>query len=183
MVAGGCQQLVNGSPANGYTLSATAAGLASAGSTPFDVNPGPAPPGPSWTQLTPGGLLPPVRQEHAAAIDVATGEMLVFGGDQPTNLNDFWTLSSANGVGAPFWTEVFPVGTAPAPRVGHSLVYDAANSRIVVFGGGLGATSPCVNDLWVLDGAVGPPLWTALAPVGGPPAVRKVRISSVRRGI
>ena len=54
-------------------------------------------------------------------------------------------------------------------------MYDENNSRLIIFGGGLGNTSPCVNDTWVLsnaNGVSGVPAWTQLATVGGPPAPR-----------
>jgi len=54
-------------------------------------------------------------------------------------------------------------------------VYDAVNSRMTVFGGGLGQSSPCTNEVWVLSNANrvgGTPAWTQLTPTGGPPVPR-----------
>jgi hypothetical protein len=37
-------------------------------------------------------------------------------------------------VGIPRWRSVFPSGS-PAARYGHSAIYDAANGRMVIYGG------------------------------------------------
>src|SRR5262249_5332902 len=73
------------------------------------------------------------------------------------------------------WTALNPTGTPPSPRIQHSAVYDAANNRMIVFGGGLGSTSPCANDVWVLtdaNGKSGVPAWVQLSPSGSSPAPR-----------
>jgi hypothetical protein len=46
---------------------------------------------------------------------------------------------------------------------------------MIVFGGGLGRSSPCVNDVWVLtnaNGAAGNPTWLRVSPSGPQPAAR-----------
>lgn len=68
-----------------------------------------------------------------------------------------------------------PTGTAPAPRLWHSAVYDSASNRMIVFGGGLGHTSPCQNDVWILtnaNGNGGAAAWVQLTPAGSAPAPR-----------
>lgn len=68
-----------------------------------------------------------------------------------------------------------PAGRPPARRAGASAVYDSTNSRMIVFGGALGRSSPCEDDTWVLsnaNGAAGTPTWSSLTPVGSLPAVR-----------
>jgi hypothetical protein len=127
----------------------------------------------TWTSV---GPLP--RFDHTAVLDLATNRMITFGGSnspnnssQPQNFNDVWRLSGANLA----WTRVNPSGTRPAPRNGHSAVYDPVSNRIIVFGGGLGFSSPCANDLWVLtkaNGVGGRPAWIQLSPTGGPPTAR-----------
>ena len=91
-------------------------------------------------------------------------------------LNDVWLLSDANGLGTPAWTQLSPAGTPPIPRLFHSAVYDAANNRMIVFGGeaNTGPTG-ALNDVWVLshpNGLGGTPTWTLLTPTGGPPSPR-----------
>jgi len=100
--------------------------------------------------------------------------MIMFDGTfEGTNLNDVWSLSTS---GSPQWTEVFPAGSAPPARLGQSGVYDSTNSRIMMFGGGLGQNlTPCANDVWVLSNAnsvSGTPTWNQLSPTGTPPPAR-----------
>jgi len=87
--------------------------------------------------------------------------------------NDTWALSTS---GSPQWTLLAPAnGIVPPQRVGQSAVYDSANSRIIMFGGGLGGTAPCDNNVWVLSNANsvnGTPTWTQLVTTGGPPVPR-----------
>lgn len=130
---------------------------------------------PTWAQLSPTGGPPNLRQSPQAVYDSATNRMMVFGG--MTNAcgslsNDVWVLQNANGLGGtPIWTQLLPVG-GPVPRASHSAVYDSANNRMVVFGGGTATGS--VNDVWVLQNAngIGTPLWTQLNPTGVPPSAR-----------
>jgi hypothetical protein len=133
---------------------------------------------PHWTQLlSPTGGPPQLRQDPKAVYDSATNRMIVFGGR--TNAcgsasNEVWVLQNANGLGgAPVWTQLAPVGGPPAPRGGHSAVYDSANNRMIMFAGcGPGACPS--GDVWVLENAngVGTPAWMQLSPTGGPPSVR-----------
>lgn len=120
---------------------------------------------------------PAPRSGHSAVLDTATNSMLVFGGlippdivDARTNLNDVWRLN-----GNLTWTALKPTGTLPTPRLLHSAVYDSTNNRMIIFGGGLGDTSPCANDVWVLtsaNGKSGTPAWVQLAPSGAAPSAR-----------
>ena len=130
--------------------------------------------GQTWTQLAPTGGLPSARGGSGSAFDPATNQMILFGGEdsQGADLNDVWSLS----LGAPpQWSQLTPLGSRPAGRVGSSTAYDSANARLIMFGGGLGHTSPCVNDVWVLsnaNGVGGLPTWTQLTPSGTAPAPR-----------
>lgn len=120
------------------------------------------------------------RFGHSAVFDPNSDRMIVFAGDEGDPLtdskNDVWVLANANGLGGtPQWTHVFENGAAGSPpaREYHTAVYDAANNRMIVFGG----YSPTAffNDVWVLADAndqSGTPAWTQLSPTGGPPAAR-----------
>lgn len=130
----------------------------------------------SAQKWTTAGPLP--RYSHSAILDPGTNRMVVFGGilnggtnsTQDQNFNDVWRLSGNA------WTAVRPSGSPPAPRNGQSAVYDPGSNRMVVFGGGLGFSSPCANDLWVLtntNGNGGTSAWIELNPTGGPPAPRE----------
>jgi len=133
---------------------------------------------PNWTQLSPTGGPPELRQSPTAVYDSATNRMVVFGGVVnscgPLS-NDVWVLTNANGLGGtPVWSHLAPVGGPPAPRHFHSSVYDSANNRMVVFGGQTN-TGLLANDVWVLEnanGLGGTPAWTQLIPTGVPPSPR-----------
>ena len=129
-----------------------------------------------WNQLGPTGGPPHGRFDSSAVFDDATNEMIVFGGftqlPSNTDLNDTWALNLS---GAPQWMQLSPSGSAPQGRGGHTAVYDSANRRMIVFGGGRGWSAPCSNDTWVLsnaNSAGGSPTWTELTPTGGSPPVR-----------
>jgi hypothetical protein len=128
--------------------------------------------GQTWTQLATTGVPPSARGASGFAYDPATNQMILFGGEDSAgqNLNDVWNLSLGT---PPQWTQLTPGGSPPAGRIGPGAVYDSANSRMIVFGGGLGHTAPCVNDLWVLSNANGVgATWTQLSPSGSTPAPR-----------
>jgi hypothetical protein len=131
----------------------------------------------TWTAA---GPVP--REFHSAVLNTTTNRMIVFGGvPSPTNtsgqqnLNDVWRLNGSNLT----WTAVRPKGTPPAPRLAHSAVYDQDSNRMIVFGGGLGRSSPCENDVWALtdaDGNGGE--WIRLNPTGSAPAPRMQHASA-----
>ena len=74
----------------------------------------------TWTQLAPSGTPPGGRNNHTAVYDPATNQMIVFAGAfGDPHFNDLWSLSDANGIGAPAWTLVAPNGGPPAPRFVH----------------------------------------------------------------
>lgn len=123
---------------------------------------------------------PVPRFGHSAVLNTTTNSMVVFGGGVTAantypypyqlSLNDVWRLNANLS-----WTALNPAGTAPAVRLWHSAVYDSLNNRMTIFGGGLGNSAPCANDVWVLTNATGvdgAPEWLQLSPTGGPPAAR-----------
>jgi hypothetical protein len=123
---------------------------------------------PTWSLLAPAGPLPAPRSWHAAAYDRAHDRLLVSGGQVGGVANaEVWALSLA---GAGAWTKISPASGGPGGRYAHSVVYDAANDRLVLFGGLDNAGTP-KNDVWALT--LGPtPTWTQLAPAGTPPSAR-----------
>jgi hypothetical protein len=132
----------------------------------------------SWTSLAPSGTLPVARGMNGApgVYDPASDRLIVFGGrdGNGTNHNDVWVLQNADGLhGASKWIRLIQNGAAGSPpaRSGHSTVYDAANNRLIVFGGCGGSCVPALNDVWVLtnaNGLGGTPAWTQLSPNAGP---------------
>ena len=73
------------------------------------------------------------------------------------------------------WTNIVANGAAgsPAKRESPAAVYDVANNRMIIFGGGplFGGS---FNDVWVLANAngLGTPAWTKLRPTGVLPGTR-----------
>lgn len=133
--------------------------------------------GSTWSQDGPAP-----RAHQTGVYDIATDQLIVFGGQQSGSLgalNDVWSEPSVMASGqasqvSTDWVQVFPTGTAPSPRFGQSGLYDSGSDRIIIFGGATSPTS-CLNDLWLLDGANsahGTPDWISLPASGTPPPAR-----------
>ncbi|MBI3539468.1 MAG: T9SS type A sorting domain-containing protein [Candidatus Eisenbacteria bacterium] len=114
---------------------------------------------PTWTQITPTGPLPPRRREHTAIYDPVRDRMVIHGG-APGPQSDTWALTLA---GTPSWSQVTTTGSIPQARSGQAVVYDAANDRMVIFGGLI--NTGYLNDVWALP--LGGGTWTQLQPTGG----------------
>lgn len=141
----------------------------------------------SWIQITPStpSGAPPTRSFQSAIYDSANNRMVIFGGGVLgtcgyfcTLYNDVWVLTNANGFGGtPTWIPLLASGSAPAPREGHSAIYDAVHNRMVIFGGANNGIMNVPNDLWALDnanGLGGTPQWVQLSESGQvPPPVEK----------
>jgi hypothetical protein len=140
---------------------------------------------PGWSSLGAAGA--DGREAHAAVYDDVNNRMIIFGGQNAFNTYtsnpQVRVLTNADGTGGdtPTWTTLTPSGTPPSNRESSGVAYDAANNRMIVFGG---ATLACCakvthtyNDVWVLEnanGLGGTPAWTQLAPTGTPPQTRFV---------
>jgi len=129
-----------------------------------------------WTQLSPAGTLPGVRADATAVYNRTSNSMVLFGGVNATaDLNDTWILSSANGLGAPQWTNLIPNNASGSPPVrrGNTAIYDEVNDRLTIFGGDQFGQK--LGDAWVLTnatGKAGTPAWVQVSPSGGPPSPR-----------
>jgi hypothetical protein len=110
------------------------------------------------------GTRPAPRSDFGNALDTARDRFVVFGGLGATRLNDTWVLS----LDATVWAPLEVVGTPPSARAGHSMIYDSARDRMVVFGGSSGSR---LNDCWELS-LSGTPTWSPLATSGSPPEAR-----------
>lgn len=102
---------------------------------------------PAWTPLATTGN-PPLSYWHSAIYDPARDAMVVFAGNGGATgiRNDVWVLSFAT----MNWEQMMPAGILPAPRFGHSAVFDPTTERMIVFGGhrdGVGFR----NDAWALS--------------------------------
>lgn len=117
----------------------------------------------SWQQQSPSAPLPPARDSAAMAYDAADGEMVMFGGESvsgstATCFSDTWTYSGGT------WTQV-TTSPSPTARWGASMVYDAADGYVVLFGGGCNGQG-YLGDTWEFHKGA----WTELNPATSPPA-------------
>lgn len=124
--------------------------------------------GPAWTQQFPS-TIPPIREQHAMAYDVARGQTVLFGGvggtfSSPILLTDTWVWNGSN------WQQQFPATTPPATLTGaarHAMAYDVARQQVVLFLGISCPSSASVQDrTWVWDGTN----WAPKSVIGGPAA-------------
>jgi hypothetical protein len=109
-------------------------------------------PVPAWSPTALTGLPPTSRYGAYAAVDAATGRLLLFGGATapggPT-VNELWTLHAAS---TPGWAQPSVGGTAPGPRYVGSTVFDEAGRRMILYGG---TTAPfnaaaSLGEVWEL---------------------------------
>ena len=102
--------------------------------------------GSSWTQLHPAHQ-PSGRYFSAMVYDSATGKSVMFGGrDSVTNalLADTWIWTGSD------WKLKAPSVSPPARYI-HTMAYDAAERRVVMFGGA-GTNQTTLGDTWEWDG-------------------------------
>ena len=118
------------------------------------------------------GAGPIKRSQHAAIPDPLRSRMVIFGGfdqdlavDGSVLSNESWTLALG---GTATWNQLLFSGT-PTFRRGHTGVYDAANQRMLIFGGDTTTTPTLTNELWGLRLDV-TPTWSILPFPGGPAA-------------
>ncbi|MFC1609839.1 kelch repeat-containing protein [Myxococcota bacterium] len=124
----------------------------------------------TWTNVTPAGTRPGGRNRHAMAYDSSRGRVVLHGGwNGHRVLWDTWEWDNATRT----WTDVTPslcVGCVKGPaRYAHSLVYDSAHGKVVLFGGdSLGTWTGLHQDTWEWDGTA----WVEVTPVGNIPTAR-----------
>jgi len=129
--------------------------------------------GTTWTQVvgtsgcaTNCSNSPPARDFASMAYDPATGNMLLFGGEDSSNapLNDTWIWNGTK------WTQVDDSGdtgctisctNSPPARAAASMAYDPATGNMVLFGGYNG--SSYLNDTWAWNGTT----WTQVVGTSG----------------
>ncbi len=125
---------------------------------------------PSWTALGGG---PRARWGPSLVLDTARSRALLYGGNVDgfqTN-GEVWALDLSTPSGG--WTQLAPTGPAPAARLSHVAVYDPANDRMVVFGGGSGTVPGNASraDVWELSfAAAADGAWSERTPAAGPGA-------------
>ncbi|MDA7936702.1 hypothetical protein N9B90_02065, partial [bacterium] len=103
--------------------------------------------GEQWQDRTPASIpinWPSSRGYVAMAYDTARGVCVMFGGGNPSPLDDTWEWDG-NG-----WTERVLAGPLPPSRSEHAMVYDPLRQRTLMFSGWNGTTN--VDDFWEYDG-------------------------------
>ena len=101
----------------------------------------------TWTDLHPTGDLPLARAGHSMVCDPTSGRVILFGGwdgNSSTYLNDTWAYDPI----ANIWIELHPAGDLPPARESHSMVYDPAGGRVILFGGWDDNRGVEFNDTW-----------------------------------
>jgi hypothetical protein len=122
---------------------------------------------PVWTRLAPPAS-PSPHYGHNAIYDPQRQRMIVYGGGTATGLSsEVWELSLGD---PPAWSLLGTGGAPPAARIDPEAVFDAADNRMLVFGGQTDEYGKS-NDLWALT-LSGTPTWTRITPAGTPPCPR-----------
>lgn len=102
--------------------------------------------GAAWVQAFPQAG-PPPRYSAAMAYDANRDRVVLFGGEDPFTVglfNDTWEWDGVT------WTQR-TLDNKPSQRYGHAMVFDAAQGRVVLFGGAGGGTAG--EETWELDKA------------------------------
>ncbi|MDX2775977.1 kelch repeat-containing protein [Streptomyces caniscabiei] len=121
-----------------------------------------------WRYAAKGPLSMPQSEGGLAVYDAANDRIIYFGGLTGTNqrLNDVWQLK-ADEYGMYVATRLRPAGTPPTQRWLMAGCYDAANQRMVLWGGQ--SAAGVLGDVWSLSLASGSETWTQLTPGGTAP--------------
>ena len=113
----------------------------------------------AWINVTPAGPSPSARQLANIVYDSVRDRTVLFGGANGTGSGfhgDTWEWNGAA------WQDVTPGGPSPTPRAWHSMTFDVARGRTVLFGGYNGSQ---LGDTWEWDGTQ----WTEIFPANSPP--------------
>ncbi len=100
--------------------------------------------GSRWEELAAVEPYPGIRSATALVYEQTKARWLLFGGANDEFYNDTWSWDGRT------WTELEVAG--PPPRSGHSMVYDEARQRVVLFGGVGRPGGEPLTDMWEWDG-------------------------------
>jgi hypothetical protein len=123
-----------------------------------------------WSEIAPAEAAFVGRYGNGFVYDSGSDRIVLHGGSQwgrtdegmHVGLNDTWVLDAATAT----WTDVTPV-LSPPPRTNHAMIYDAAEDRVVVFGGATKLSGDVLGDTWVYDTDAN--AWTEMHPSVSPP--------------
>jgi N-acetylneuraminic acid mutarotase len=118
----------------------------------------------TWNELSPSGDVPPPRAYHSMVYDSQEDKAILFGGLDGTGLylNDTWAYDPAAGS----WDMLDPAGDLPSKRSLHTMVYDVAGGRAILFGGA--TLNASFRETWAYNPA--DDSWTELNPGGDMPS-------------
>ena len=124
---------------------------------------------PQWTELFPTGQTPTGRLAGAAVYDPMRQRFVGFGGTINAPV-DTWVLNLR---GQANWQPLPINGDRPYGHYAMTSVYDAAQDRMLIFGGSINDSYYGVNnDVWELK-LRGLPHWTNLTTSGARPTARR----------
>jgi hypothetical protein len=100
----------------------------------------------SWSQMTPTGTGPSARYSMSMVYDAPRNRIVIHGGATGggSALGDSFVLDLS---GTPTWSALGATGTGPGSLYYHSAVVDAANQRMLVFGGYSGSAQSRLFEL------------------------------------
>jgi hypothetical protein len=116
--------------------------------------------GTAWTQLHPA-TVPAKRGSAVMAYDLATRQLVMFGGDTGSGTNETWVFDGTT------WTRLATT-TSPSPRESTAMALQP-NGQLVMFGGEAPVSAGFVGphaDTWIWDGKN----WIQQHPLSSPPA-------------
>lgn len=118
--------------------------------------------GSAWAQVLPSGAVPAARGFMPLVYDDHAGVSILHGGWSGGTVykSDMWAFDGTN------WTQITPASGTPSARGFHSMAYDRARQRIVLFGGlFIGTSTIYYGDTWEWDGTA----WSNVTPINSPP--------------
>jgi len=99
-----------------------------------------------WKQIAPEGSSPDPREGATGVYIPGSGKIFFVGGNAGSvKLGEVWFLNLER----PTWGRVYPDGEIFPDRTSHTMIYDAYNSRLIVFGG-LDTNGQGLSDTWSL---------------------------------
>jgi N-acetylneuraminic acid mutarotase len=100
----------------------------------------------TWTEILPL-TAPSMRRGHWMAYDSESDMIVMFGGEDGSNLNETWVFNPATNV----WQMMNP-SIAPPARISVRMAYDSESDRVILFGGhDDGAPIHYFDDTWAYD--------------------------------
>lgn len=115
----------------------------------------------TWTEISPVGEVPPVREYHTATYIPDGNYMVVYAGyAEEGDYDDLWKYDFATNS----WSPILPSGEKPLLRAAHSAFYNSSNNCLIIFGGN-DHSLRYFGDIWKFD--LNSSTWEQLSPYLG----------------